>query len=504
MDVTTTVAPSRSGLAQTIGRLFEADLSKPLPFAFLGAAFLIARAPMLNYGYGTDPDAWRVAVTGNYLIEAGKYFPSRLPGNPLHEIILSPLVPIGWVATNLATALISLFGVWLFARIVTHLRLPHAGLVTLGFAFTPLLIINSVATMDYMWALTCILGAYYLTLQRQPLLAGALIGAAMGFRLQSAVAGVPLAYLMWRDGDWRRVLPFGAAAGAVVAAAFTPVFAAYGLRFYDFYDAPVLYQDVIRLLGKESLGVIGSLGVLVGFVASLRRLQALPEDAVRDPQVGAWLIAIVLYFVVFFRLPHEIAYLIPVFPFGLLLMAKYFRREVMAGVIACIVLAGAVDITNIGDGLSPSAFSSARIGGGLLVSNVQTQENQRKFVELLMREPVPDHSVVMAGFVYPQLAMRNKDRLDMRILQRDYGAISMLSDRGEAVDERRDVRYVWLLTYEAYSALRSQGYSFYLVPDAEGGAAALYDYRPTILGASYLFTDGTSPSGGKGTAKTDR
>jgi hypothetical protein len=80
----------------------------------------------------------------------------------------------------------------------------------------------------------------------------------------------------------------------------------------------------------------------------------------------------------------------------------------------------------------------------------------------------------------------------------------MLSDRGEAVDEARDVRYVWLLTYDAYMALRSQGYSFFLVPDAAGGTSALYDYRPTLLGATFLELDRFAPAAGAGAASTDR
>src|SRR5690606_6990837 len=105
---------------------------------------------------------------------------------------------------------------------------------------------------------------------------------------------------------------------------------------------------------------------------------------------------------------------------------------------------------------------------------------------------------------FPQLAVRERDNLDSKILQRDYAAISMLSDRGEAVDEERNIRYVWLLTYETFEALRSQGYSLFLVPDAAGGTAALYDYRPTLFGASFLKLDKRSPSAGAGTASTDR
>jgi hypothetical protein len=129
---------------------------------------------------------------------------------------------------------------------------------------------------------------------------------------------------------------------------------------------------------------------------------------------------------------------------------------------------------------------------------------QRDFVQEVLNSPVPDHSVVMAGFVFPQLAVRERGRLEARILERDYDAISMLSDRGEAVDKKRDVRYVWLLTYDTFMALRSQGYSFFLVPDAAGGTSALYSYRPTLLGATFLRLNRPAPSAGKGTASTDR
>jgi len=104
---------------------------------------------------------------------------------------------------------------------------------------------------------------------------------------------------------------------------------------------------------------------------------------------------------------------------------------------------------------------------------------------------------VMVGFVYPQLGVRTWDRFDIGIVEKDYKAISMLSDRGQAVDEKRDIRYVWLLTYSEFESLRADGYAFFLVPDAAGGAAALYDYRPTLFGADFLNLGGASPSLGK-------
>jgi hypothetical protein len=487
-----------------LSRLFETDFTQALPFAVLGAVFLLLRAPFLNYGHGTDPDAWRVAITAHHLLDEGKYFPSRLPGNPLHELVTTAFIWGGWIATNLTTALVSLLGVYLFARIVKLHRLAQPGLLVIGFAFTPLLFINSITTMDYMWALTGVLASYHANLQRRPILAGICIGLAIGFRLQAAVSLPALMFLLWRQGDRRDVVPFLLAAGGIAALAFAPVLATYGTHFMNVYDAAVGYRDVLRLLAKEALGVIGALAVVVGVVLSWKRLHALPRDALRDPVVGTWVVMIGLYALAFLRLPHEVAYLIPLFPFGLLLIGRYFVRSALILSIACILLAGVVDITTRDDGISLSALRTASIGRGLIFSNAQTMSNQHDFVDEVLTSSVPDHSVVMAGFVFPQLAVRKHGDFELGILERDYEAISMLSDRGVAWDKERDIRYVWLLTYEAFESLRSQGYSMFLVPDAAGGTSALYDYRPSLLGATFLRLEQTAPSTGKGTASTDR
>ncbi|HEU0074916.1 MAG TPA: hypothetical protein VFS30_13020 [Dehalococcoidia bacterium] len=488
-------------MRETYRRLAAADLTQALPFAILAIVFLALRLPWINYGHGTDPDAWRVALTAHHLLDTGDYFPSRLPGNPLHEFVTTLFISGGWIATNLATAAASLAGVYLFGRIVKLHALPDPAVLVIGFAFTPLLLINSIATMDYMWALTAILGAYYCVQTGRPLWAGVLIGVTAGFRLQGAILWLPLAYLVWRTGRRADLAPMTAAAAGVASLAYAPVLVVYGLDFFNFYDASVSFESVLRLLGKEALGVIGGLGVLAGFAISLPRLRSLPADLRLDPVLGAWLLLIAVYFISFSRLPHEIAYLIPVFPFGFLLMGRYFTRPALAVAVAAVLFAGAVDLTTPDEGLG---LSSATIGKGLVLSNAETMSAQRNFVDEVIEANVPAGSVVMTGFIFPQLAVRERDRLDARILERDYAAISMLSDRGEAVDTDRDIRYVWLLTYETFQALRSQGYGMFMVPDAAGSTAALYDYRPGIFGATFIALEQAAPSIAKGTGKTDR
>src|SRR5688500_4599907 len=117
-------------------RLFDADLTQRRPFAILAVVFYLARLPYINEGYGTDPDAWRVVMTAQHLWDTGQYFPSRLPGNPLHEFVVALLLPGGWILTGLVTMTVSLVGVYVFGRILKQLELPMPGLMTIGFAFT--------------------------------------------------------------------------------------------------------------------------------------------------------------------------------------------------------------------------------------------------------------------------------------------------------------------------------------------------------------------------------
>jgi len=60
------------------------------PFVYiLFLTFLATRVPLLNLGYGKDPDAWRTAVSSYLLKNYNIYHTSRLPGYPLPEFVNS-------------------------------------------------------------------------------------------------------------------------------------------------------------------------------------------------------------------------------------------------------------------------------------------------------------------------------------------------------------------------------------------------------------------------------
>lgn len=490
-------------LPTTLARWMSFDLTRPLAFAVLALLYVGSRMPFIDNGYGTKPDAWRIALTGYWLWDRHAFYPSRLPGYPIPELSYAALFNGGWIATNSLTIAVSLVGVWFFARIVRELRLPNPALLVVGFAFMPLLWINSMNTMDYAWALTFILGSYYFLLRDNDLAAGIMLGLAVGSRLPSAAMLVPFVAYMWRSGKRDEIRTFLVSVIAVALVAFSPVIWKYGPSFLNFYDAKVGYRDVIRLLAKDSLGLAGTAALVIATVVSLPRLAKLPGDFVRDKDVMTWVLAVVVAAAVFFRLPHEAAYLIPLYPFAYLLMGKYFQRWVLAGAVAVFLLSGFVDFTTTTHQVRLASISRVRVGEGMLLSNRNTQRAQMTFTRRVQDLAVPNNSVVIVGFVYPEFAVSNRDRLDIGLLEKDKSAISQLSDKGKAFDATRRITYVWLLTWQDFQQYRAQGARIYYTVDADRSTEALYGYRPGLFGATLIDT-GKTPSGESDTNRTQR
>jgi hypothetical protein len=485
-------------------RALNAEFTQPLAFVALAVAYVLSRAPFINIGYGTDPDAWRVALSGYWFWDHHEFYPSRLPGYPIPEYANAAVIKGGWLATNSLTVAISLLGLWFFASIAQRLDLPNRGLLVAGFAFTPLLWINSMTTMDYMWALTFILGSYYFLIGRDAALAGIFLGLAVGSRMTSAAMLVPFVAYMWRDDRRGEIRTLIVGMLFVVILAWAPIYWRYGPRMFNFYDSDVWYLNVLRLLAKDTLGLVGSLAVLVAAALSLPRLARLPSDFVRDKQVMVWVLAIGVTLIVFLRLPHESAYLIPLYPFGFFLMARYFRQLVFAGAVAAIIFAGFVDLTTPGEEITLSEMKDARIGRGLVLSNRETMLKQIDFADDIKTQPqVQPNTVISLGFVYPMFAVLNRDDYAIGILEKDKGSISQLSDKGKAEDLERGITFVWLLDWDDFQKYRAEGKQFAHTMDAGRSTAGLYGYRPALFG-SQVIDLGRGPSGGSGAARTDR
>jgi hypothetical protein len=445
----------------------ETDFAAGRALWLLSGIFLLVRLPWLWTGYGAETDAYRVALSGLHLWQSGEYLPSRLPGYPVHELLMAPLVRVGGsIATDAATALIALVGVLILARIACELDEPSPGLVVLGMAFTPFLIINSVETKDYLWALTGMLAAYLALVHDRPVPAGLLLGLAIGCRITSGLFALPLLLLLVDRRSWRASGGFVISASVTAFIVFLPVTLQYGTHFFAYADSRISPDIVIRSIGQYSIGAFGAIATAVALALSWRNVRRLGPIALRDVHVRIWLVAIGLYLLAFLRLPIDIAYLIPVYPFGFLILGRVLQRALFAGVLVAIVASGLLDL-DLSQMHNFNMVTFARTARPCrscaeLFHDWHVRALYRHYAGGLAQAPVPPHSVVLTGAVFPDFAVINWDRYEYGIVDRDRRSISMLSDDGMMRDSRQDVIYLASPDRApVVEGLRAQGYRIF-------------------------------------------
>lgn len=351
-------------------------------FAY-GAALLLAVVVFLSrvawisaaYGYGLDADAYRVVLASRSLAETGEYTMSRAPGNPLYEYLVALTVDHSPAFSNGLAAVSSALAAGFLALILRALRVRPFLSLALGFAFTPVVFIQSTCTMDYMTALALGLGATHFVLARRPLLAGMLLGLAIGCRITSGAMLLPL--LAWLVSDrndserWRSGWKLTSATLVTGALCFVPVVRRYGLTFLSFYDPPV-DRSLGALLDQGLLEVWGGLGSLdllalgVAAIVGWRRLARAWGDVESRRVLVLALLVVALYGASFVRLPHEAAYLLPAVPFLLLAVGRLAPPSLARGFAGVLVLSSFVSVTTRGFAAGPifedGALRRAQIG----------------------------------------------------------------------------------------------------------------------------------------------
>ncbi len=441
--------------------LLSLDLTEWRVAAAFSAVFVLSRLPYVLLGYGAFTDAYRVALSGLHLWQAGQYLPSRLPGYPLQELVTALFVPLGPVATNLLTVFISLAGVFLFDRVVRELRLPARGLLVLLFAFTPFLWVVSATTLDYQWALTALLATYLAVLKRQPWLAGFLLGLAGGIRLTSLAFGLPVAWILWREGRRREIPRVAFPAVVTWLACFSPVLARYGAHFLNYAASYPSLDLILRPIGQYSIGALGIVAVVGVLAWSWRGVGRLLAQARSDAHVQAWLMVVVIWAFVFAQLPVNIAYLLPIYPFAFFLLARAVRPIGLAVVLAAVVFAGVFDINlaRVHGWSTLTDLGVTRSGAGLWHDR-STRLLYRHYAATLAGIPVPRHTVVLTGGVFPVFAVMEWDRFHYEVARYEISAVSELSDNGAMVDRAHDVIYLAAPDQPILDQYLREGYTF--------------------------------------------
>ena len=322
----------------------------------IGVPVFVSRLPFLLPGYGIDPDAWRIAYTARLISSSGEYTYSREPGYPVHELACALLWRGGPVLMNGATALASAIAAVFLGLSLKRLAAPGYVLAGLAFAFTPVVFIESTTSMDYLWALAFLLASLWFVLGGRPVVAGLLLGFAVGCRPSSAAMILPLGYLMVRGPANKRplrsLLALAVASCSTGFLWYVPVFSheRWNWDLVAFVEFHLDHVQGIRrppsseILRRATLRVWGTLGCAALAVGCIGALAGRCRPRWSRPAAVASAIAILVLIAQFAKLPWVPAYLIPAVPFAILWFATVLERSAFLATALLLALAGWVDV----------------------------------------------------------------------------------------------------------------------------------------------------------------
>ena len=366
---------------------------------------LLTRLPWIGSGYGSDPDGYRVVIAARQIARGGEYQASRLPGYPVYEYLTALSAAAAPWVSNGVTALISTVAFVLFALIARELGVRRYLLIALAFALTPVIYVSSSCTMDYIPALAGQLAATYAVLRRRPVLAGLLLGVAVGCRITAGALLLPLCLWMLltqaRRPALRQCLAFAITLLGTSMLCFLPVWRRYGLDFFGFYDNgsyppfEVVYARALPLVWGR-LGLAALLAVLCAaplYYGHARR--KLDEPRTRHA-VAMAVLAIALYLTAYLRLPDEAGYLVPAVPFVLLTIA----------LLAPSWAAGALAVALIVSPWVGFADGAPTLDGAIVEDHLVRESQQRQtraVIDAVAR--LPGRAAIVCGWVLPRITL---------------------------------------------------------------------------------------------------
>jgi hypothetical protein len=174
---------------------------------------------------------------------------------------------------------------------------------------------------------------------------------------------------------------------------------------------------------------------------------------------------VLIFGLAYLRLPVDLGYLVPIYPFAFLLMARVLRPWALPVVLAAALLSGLVDLNiqsihNFSPGIAAREVRpSWRVAGFFHEHRVRTRWH--RYAERITAEPVAERSVILTGGAFPVVAVTAWDRLRYEIVERDLNAVSMISDNGSLWNDRRDVIYLAVSEPRIIEQFRAAGYSIY-------------------------------------------
>jgi hypothetical protein len=284
------------------------------PTRYLSLVWIVLAYPLTLLGYGSDPDAWRLARAADEIWMRGHYMVSRSTGFPLFELLEAPLVHFGgWYLANLLPLAAGLTCLVALRRLAANGMLDRANWVIALFALYPLTLTASTSAMDYLPALALLLWAYVDMREGLWRWAAVLVGLATGFRPSSVVFILPVClYALALKRSRREVAAMLGIALAVGLLVYSPALLQPG-QLHTFGKIEFGWRSHLILAAYNGLRVFGVLQSLLLAALIAWRLARGEGGRFRfdDPVVKFHLANIMLWLVLFWIAPYEPEYLLP-------------------------------------------------------------------------------------------------------------------------------------------------------------------------------------------------
>ena len=316
----------------------------------LGCAAILY-LPFVFMGPGSDPDSIRELHSGATLLWQHRYVMSRPPGYFPYELLCGVLYVVGGtIATNCASLAMSLVLLDAFLRVCERFEVPSRHLLAAAMAMHPIYWTASTSTIDFIWALGCVFVGFRMLLEGRNWIAGAMLGLAIGIRLSSVLLVAPL--LIFEAVVRPRGANLSMAAAVTIAigvACYVPAFVASGnsLAFLTYYAGAWSWTDYLgRFLYKNVYfwGLPATLFVCAIAPTILRALMRCERKFV--PIAAMSLSVIVACEMLFLKIPVQRAYLLPILPFVLIVLA-IATRERPRILLAFALLVFSYDVVNL-------------------------------------------------------------------------------------------------------------------------------------------------------------
>lgn len=461
-------------------------------FMLLFAGVLASRIPFIIPGFGVDADAWRVASVAHTIAETGQYTASRLPGYPVQELTYAVLPFKNAAIFNLLTAILSAVCVSSYANFLKSVGLKKYLTASIALAFIPVVYVNSVNSMDYVWALCFAMLAFSAVGSRRPLVAGLALGMATGCRITSAGMVLPMFLMMKRNDVPLR--SYGRFAGGFVLSStisFLPVVLKYGANFFSYSQGNLSCLYILKCCTVDVWGIIGFIAVVVFSVVVFLRLywRHLFPVFVRDVANQISVLMIVLYTIIFSMAPYDAGYLIPVVPFVILLIVHNSTPRRAFAFCCCLALSSFMFGISTSDmpwsPKRPVASYTATVGGRAIDVNILRgpviDDHIRRIARDVYVARVIDvlsktekKSVLVAGLWFAQLSVQLREPIKDNL-----GAINSFETGNVIVHD--------VLTTEMAARYNNSHYSICYLPGQDKNNESVLGFNLKNIGATEII-----------------